>query len=56
MDKFSIVKVLGQIFLLADLRVFFRFRVGGRKKRSENDQLAGHFQSFSLISPEQGLQ
>ena len=33
---------LGQIFLLADLRDFFRFRVGGRKKKkeksSENDQ------------------
>ena len=34
-------------FLLVDLWVFvFRFRVGGQRKSSENDQLTGHFQSF----------
>ena len=38
---------LGQNFLLVDLRdFFFRFRVGGRKKSSENDQLTGQFQSL----------
>ena len=41
-------------FLLVDLReIFFRFKVGGRgkkrKKRSENDQFTGHFQSFFFI-------
>ena len=40
-----------RIFLLVDLReFFFRFRVGGTKKKklkcSENDQLTGHFQSI----------
>ena len=30
---------------------FFRFRVRGREKNSENDQMTGHFQSFfSLFS------
>ena len=33
---------------------FFRFRVAGTKKSSENDQMTGHFESFFvLISPEQ---
>ena len=39
-----------RIFLLVDLRDFFRSKVGGSKnkikKSSENDQLNGHFQSF----------
>ena len=49
--------IKARIFLLVDLReIFFRFRVGGTKKKalkmiserksSENDQLTGHFQSF----------
>ena len=38
---------LGQIFLLVDLQNFFRFSVGGES--SENDQITGQFQSFSLI-------
>ena len=38
-------------FLLIDLWDFvFRFRVGGRIKSSENDQLIGHFQNFFNIS------
>ena len=37
------------MFLLVDLQVFFRFKVGGMvKKCSENDQLTSHFQSFSF--------
>ena len=28
-----IYNMLGQIFLLVDLRIFFRFRVGGTKKK-----------------------
>ena len=40
-----------RFFLLVDLQdFFFRFRVGDEKKSSENDQLTGHFQSFSLFS------
>ena len=38
---------------VVDLRFIFRFRTGGTKKKSfENDQLTGHFQSFfsSLFS------
>ena len=40
-----------RFFLLVDLpEFFFRFRVGGTKKRrkksSENDQLSGHFLSI----------
>ena len=44
------------MFLLVDLLdFFFRFMVGGRKKKktSENDQSTGHFRFFFLIFPEQ---
>ena len=46
--------IKARIFLLVDLREFyffrFRFRVeGAKKKKSENDQLTGHFQSFFLF-------
>ena len=53
----AMILILRPEFLLVDLRDFFsRFRVGGRKKKSsENDQselffLTDHFQSFFLIS------
>ena len=42
-------------FFLVDLQdFFFRFRVGGQKKPSENEQLSGFFFFFFffLISPE----
>ena len=42
-----------RIFLLVDSRDFFRFRVEGESKSFENDQSAGHFQSYFLIFPEQ---
>ena len=50
-DPSSTLMQLGQFFLLADFRdFFFRFRVGGQNKGTENDQLTGHFQSFFNIS------
>ena len=61
LDKVCIIQLLdfrgfskARIFLLVNLRdFFFRFRVRGAKKKSENDQsndqLTGHFQSFSFL-------
>ena len=48
-QNFQNSTLIGQNFLLVDLRDFFSDLVSGdekkKKKSSENDQLTGHFQS-----------
>ena len=45
LEDVSFHYIKARIFLIVDLQeFFFRFRVKGRKKSSENDQLIGHFQ------------
>ena len=47
------IKLRPEFFISWFTGIFFRFRVGGtkkkRKKSSENDQLTGHFQSFFFV-------